>query len=70
MYNIVKTEFAFGEEFADYDELELKWFDYVGWYDNVRIHGSLGYLTPAEFENISLTNNDIQPIVSPTNFCP
>jgi transposase InsO family protein len=50
MYNIVKTEFAFGEEFADYDELELKWFDYVNWYNNVRIHGSLGYLTPTQFE--------------------
>ena len=49
MYNIVKTEFAFGEEFADYDELELKWFDYVNWYNNVRIHGSLGYLTPSQF---------------------
>ena len=50
MYNIVKTEFAFGEVFADLDELELKWFDYVNWYNNVRIHGSLGYLTPAQFE--------------------
>ena len=51
MYNIVKTEFAFGETFADLDELELKWFDYVNWYNNVRIHGSLGYLTPTEFES-------------------
>jgi len=50
MYNIVKTEFAFGENFADLNELELKWFDYVNWYNNVRIHGSLGYLTPAQFE--------------------
>jgi transposase InsO family protein len=50
MYNIVKTEFAFGEEFRDYTDLELKWFDYVNWYNNVRIHGSLGYLTPVEFE--------------------
>ena len=53
MYNIVKTEFAFGEEFADYCELELKWFDYVNWYNNVRIHGSLGYLTPTEFERLN-----------------
>jgi putative transposase len=52
MYNIVKTEFAFGEDFADYRELELKWFDYVNWYNNVRIHGSLGYLTPAEYERV------------------
>ena len=50
MYNIVKTEFAFGEVFADFSELELKWFDFVNWYNNVRIHGSLGYLTPAEHE--------------------
>jgi len=49
MYNIVKTEFAFGEVFADLDELELRWFDYVNWYNNVRIHGSLGYLTPVEY---------------------
>jgi len=49
MYNIVKTEFAYGEVFADLDELELKWFDFVNWYNNVRIHGSLGYLTPAEY---------------------
>ena len=52
MYNIVKTEFAFGEVFADLDELEMKWFDYVNWYNNVRIHGSLGYLTPAKFESL------------------
>jgi len=49
MYNIVKTEFAFGENFVDLEDLELKWFDYVNWYNNVRIHGNLGYLTPAEF---------------------
>lgn len=56
MYNIVKTEFAFGEEFVDIQELELKWFDYANWYNNVRIHGSLGYLTPAEYE---VFNTDI-----------
>ena len=56
MYNIVKTEFAFGEEFADYEELELKWFDYANWYNNIRIHGSLGYLTPVEFEKANDPN--------------
>jgi len=56
MYNIVKTEFAFGESFADLDELELKWFDYVNWYNNVRIHGSLGYMSPAEFKSLHLSD--------------
>lgn len=50
MYNIVKTEFAYEEDFADVDDLELKWFDYVNWYNNVRIHGTLGYLSPMEYE--------------------
>jgi transposase InsO family protein len=54
MYNIVKTEFALGETFNDYNELELKWFDYANWYNNVRIHGSLGYVTPAEFKRRSV----------------
>lgn len=48
MYNIVKREFA-NREFSSLRELEILWFDYVNWYNNVRIHGSLGYLTPSEF---------------------
>lgn len=51
MYSVVKIEFAFQREFASFDELEVLWFDYVNWYNNVRIHGSLGYKTPVEFAN-------------------
>ena len=54
MYNILKIEFVYGESFKDLDELELKLFDYVNWYNNVRIHGSLGYITPAEYEQNKL----------------
>ena len=49
MYSIIKTEFAFNREFASFDELELLWFDYVHWYNNIRIHGSLGYKSPTAF---------------------
>lgn len=49
MYRIIKIEFAFEREFASFDELELLWFDYVNWYNNVRIHGSLGYKSPVDF---------------------
>jgi transposase InsO family protein len=49
MYSVIKTEFAFKREFASFEELELLWFDYANWYNNVRIHGSLGYKTPAEY---------------------
>jgi len=49
MYNIVKTEFTFGREFEDIAEFKIYWFDYVNWYNNIRIHGSLEYLTPSEW---------------------
>lgn len=49
-YNIIKTEFVFGESFSSLDELEFKFFDYVNWYNNKRIHGSLGYLSPVDYK--------------------
>lgn len=48
-YNIIKTEFAFGEIFITLAELKLKFFDYVNWYNNHRIHSALGYITPFDF---------------------
>lgn len=33
-------------------------FDYIeGWYNTRRIHSSLGYLSPAEYETIHHNNN-------------
>jgi transposase InsO family protein len=49
MYSVIKTEFAFKNEWSDLAEFKLFWFDYVNWYNNVRIHGSLGYNTPSGF---------------------
>ena len=52
-YKIIKTEFAFNKRFESLKELELELFDYINWYNNVRIHGSLGYKTPVEFRTFS-----------------
>lgn len=46
---IFKTEFINDEKFATLDELKFKLFDYINWYNNFRIHGSLGYLTPVKY---------------------
>jgi transposase InsO family protein len=53
MYNIIKTEFIFDREFADVAEFKLLWFDYVNWYNNIRIHGSLDYLTPVQWHTLA-----------------
>ncbi len=52
-YKIIKTEFAFNKRFESHEELELELFDDVNWYNNVRIHGSLGYKTSVEFRMFS-----------------
>ena len=53
-YKIVKTEFAFNRRFESFEELELDLFDYVNWYNNIRIHGSLGYQEPSKYKCVSL----------------
>lgn len=53
-YKIIKTEFAFNRIFNNFEELESELFDYVNWYNNIRIHSSLNYLTPAEYKKLSL----------------
>ena len=45
-YKIIKTEFAYNRRFSSFEELECELFDYVNWYNNIRIHGSLDYKTP------------------------
>ena len=49
-YKIIKTEFAFNRVFTNFEELEMELFDYVNWYNNHRIHGSLNYMTPVEYK--------------------
>lgn len=48
MYNILKTEFVFDETFSDLNDLRVKLASWVDWYNNRRLHGSLGMKTPVE----------------------
>jgi len=66
MYNILKTELVYGEIFNSLDELELRLFEYVNWYNNERLHSSLGYLSPREYKGIVAAQNLIsgQPTAS------
>ncbi|HLQ73697.1 MAG TPA: IS3 family transposase, partial [Bacillota bacterium] len=35
-------------------ELDLELFDYVNWFNNIRIHGSLNYRSPIEYKKANL----------------
>lgn len=48
-FKIFKTEFINNSIFSTLNELEVELADYINWFNNHRIHSTLGYLTPTEF---------------------
>lgn len=53
-FKIIKTEFVKNQTFMNLDALKLQLADYVNWFNNHRIHSSLGYLTPTEYRRNNL----------------
>jgi putative transposase len=53
-FKIFKTEFVDGRNFDSLRQLRHELNSYVHWFNNGRIHGSLNYLTPAEFRQLTL----------------
>jgi len=53
-FKLYKAEFAYRESFNSLEELQIKLSDYVHWFNNIRIHSTLGYLTPVEFREKGL----------------
>lgn len=54
---VMKTEFVYQKEFRSLNQLKLELSEYVYWYNNLRIHGSLGYLTPVKYKQSRLTSS-------------
>ena len=52
---ILKAEFVCRERFSTLRELQAKLSDYVNWYNNFRLHSTLGYMSPVEFRLAGLT---------------
>lgn len=53
-FKVIKTEFIWNETFHTLEELKLKLWDYVNWYNHHRIHSSLGYETPVQYRENNL----------------
>ena len=53
-YHIIKTEFVQGRTFYSLEKLKLEFGDYVHWFNNCRIHGSLNYMSPVKFRTTAL----------------
>src|SRR5699024_6016913 len=55
-FKSIKTEFVYGNVFSNQQELDLELFDYVNWFNNIRIHGSLNYRSPIEYKKRTFKN--------------
>jgi len=53
-FKLFKTELINDVYFDNLEHLSLELGDYVNWFNNIRIHGSLGYLSPVEYKNNTL----------------
>jgi putative transposase len=49
-FKIIKTEFVKGRHFDCQEDLTRELQDYVHWFNKLRIHGTLGYLSPIEYK--------------------
>jgi transposase InsO family protein len=53
-FKILKTELINGTHYPTLEQLSLELFDYVNWYNNIRSHSKLGYLSPVAYKNLAL----------------
>lgn len=51
MNKVLKIEFIYQNKFETLEELELQLAEYIYWYNHIRIHGSLGYMSPISYRN-------------------
>ncbi|NLY21021.1 MAG: IS3 family transposase, partial [Tissierellia bacterium] len=51
MNKVLKIEFIYQNKFETLEELELQLSEYIYWYNHIRIHGSLGYMSPIKYRN-------------------
>ncbi|MEC0387454.1 IS3 family transposase, partial [Bacillus velezensis] len=49
-FKIIKTEFVIGQNFDSLEELTRELHDYVHWFNHIRIHGTLGYVSPIDYK--------------------
>jgi putative transposase len=56
-YKIFKTEFIKNKHFNSLEELALELSDYIHWYNHIRIHGTLGYVSPIQYKLDNLKKN-------------
>jgi transposase InsO family protein len=53
-FKVFKTEFVYPNSFDTLEQLNLEIFGYVHWYNHIRIHFLLNYLSPSEYKKTNV----------------
>ena len=73
-YKSLKVEFVYQYTFETLQQLDLELFDYVNWWNHLRLHGTLGYETPVGYRNqrlaqrILIMSSDVLTLARQSNF--
>lgn len=68
----LKKEEVNRQRYRDFSAASLRIFDYIeGWYNRTRLHSSIGYRTPVQFENeLKMDKNVVTEMeIKSTSFC-
>ena len=65
-FKIIKTEFVKKRHFDGLEELHREFTDYVHWFNHVRIHSTLDYLSPVEYKLMHLKKTVQFSVDNPT----
>lgn len=57
-FKTIKTEFIYANTFETLLQLKQEFAAYVYWYNHIRMHSSLGYISPVMFKNKNKQKND------------
>lgn len=49
-FKTIKNEWLYRFKYTTYSQLHSSVEDYINWYNNERLHSSLGYISPLEME--------------------
>lgn len=68
-YKSTKVEFGYSNNFSTLHELDVKLFDYLHWWNYLRLYGSLGYETLIAYRNNRLAkqNSRLTSAFAPNN---
>lgn len=69
LFKVFKTELVRKKSLPDLLSLQSGLMDYIHWFNTIRIHGTLGYLTPLDYKTRHLIIDSVNQMKSIHSMC-